>query len=48
MIDKNRLVYRKRSRDNLTVMEEDLRLCIAKPLHDIDRRFCFELISPKG
>ena len=27
-------------------MEEDLRLCLVRPLVDIDRRFCFEVISP--
>ena len=48
VIQKNQLVYRKRSRDTLTVMEHDLRLCTAKKVSDTDRRFCFELISPKG
>ena len=46
MIQENQLVYCKRSKDNLTVMEEDLRLCTVKPVHDIDRRFCFEIVSP--
>ncbi len=27
-------------------MEEDLRICLVRPLTDIDRRFCFEVISP--
>ena len=27
-------------------MEEDLRICMVRPLNDIDRRFCFEVISP--
>jgi Arf-GAP/coiled-coil/ANK repeat/PH domain-containing protein len=27
-------------------MEEDLRLCLVRPLMDIERRFCFEVISP--
>ena len=27
-------------------MEEDLRICLVRPLMDIDRRFCFEVISP--
>ena len=30
----------------MTVMEEDLRICLVRPLMDIDRRFCFEVISP--
>ena len=29
-----------------TVMEQDLKLCSVKPLTDIDRRYCFEVISP--
>jgi Arf-GAP/coiled-coil/ANK repeat/PH domain-containing protein len=27
-------------------MEEDLRICLVRPLTDSDRRFCFEVISP--
>jgi len=27
-------------------MEEDLRICLVRPLTDGDRRFCFEVISP--
>ncbi len=46
MIERNQLVYRKRSKDSLTVMEEDLRLCTVKPAAEIDRRFCFEVVSP--
>ncbi|XP_050350714.1 arf-GAP with coiled-coil, ANK repeat and PH domain-containing protein 2 isoform X1 [Nymphalis io] len=43
----NRLVYRKRSGElNVTVMEEDLRLCTVKPVLDGERRFCFEVLSP--
>ncbi|XP_026327195.1 arf-GAP with coiled-coil, ANK repeat and PH domain-containing protein 2 isoform X2 [Hyposmocoma kahamanoa] len=43
----NRLVYRKRTGElNVTVMEEDLRLCTVKPVHDGERRFCFEVLSP--
>ena len=45
-IQNNQLVYRKRSKDSLTIMEEDLRLCTVKPAHEIDRRFCFEVVSP--
>ena len=30
----------------MTVMEEDLRICLVRPLMDIERRFCFEIISP--
>ncbi|RUS76306.1 hypothetical protein EGW08_015930 [Elysia chlorotica] len=41
-ITEGQLVYRKRSKDNLTVMEEDLRLCTIRPQPDLDRRFCFE------
>ncbi|CAH0585825.1 unnamed protein product [Chrysodeixis includens] len=43
----NRLVYRKRTGElNVTVMEEDLRLCTVKPVHDGERRYCFEVLSP--
>ncbi|GFN91782.1 ARF-GAP with coiled-coil, ank repeat and ph domain-containing protein 2 [Plakobranchus ocellatus] len=45
-IKDGQLVYRKRSKDNLTVMEEDLRLCTIRPQPDLDRRFCFEVLSP--
>ena len=27
-------------------MEDDLRICMVRPLMDIERRFCFEVISP--
>ena len=27
-------------------MEEDLRICLVRPLTDIERRYCFEIISP--
>ncbi|CAH1773761.1 unnamed protein product [Owenia fusiformis] len=46
MIHEDQLVYRKRSKDNLTIMEEDLRLCLVKPHVELDRRFCFEVVSP--
>ncbi|XP_034243344.1 arf-GAP with coiled-coil, ANK repeat and PH domain-containing protein 2 isoform X2 [Thrips palmi] len=42
----NHLVYRKRSGEDVTIMEEDLRLCTVKPVVDGDRRFCFEVVSP--
>ncbi|XP_072949106.1 arf-GAP with coiled-coil, ANK repeat and PH domain-containing protein 2 [Epargyreus clarus] len=43
----NRLEYRKRTGElNVTVMEEDLRLCTVKPVLDGERRFCFEVLSP--
>lgn len=45
-IQDNQLVYRKRSKDSQTIMEEDLRLCTVKPAFEIDRRFCFEVVSP--
>ncbi|KAK3738015.1 hypothetical protein RRG08_066816 [Elysia crispata] len=45
-ITDSQLVYRKRSKDNLTIMEEDLRLCTIRPQPDLDRRFCFEVLSP--
>jgi len=30
----------------MTVMEDDLRLCTVRPSYDLDRRFCFEVLSP--
>lgn len=32
--------------DVLTVVVDDLRLCSVKPCEDIERRFCFEVVSP--
>jgi len=45
-LENNQLCYSKRSGEDVTVMEEDLRICLVRPLMDIDRRFCFEIISP--
>ncbi|XP_014669586.1 PREDICTED: arf-GAP with coiled-coil, ANK repeat and PH domain-containing protein 3-like [Priapulus caudatus] len=45
-VQHNQLVYRKRTKDTVTVMEEDLRLCTVKPCNEIERRFCFEVVSP--
>jgi Arf-GAP/coiled-coil/ANK repeat/PH domain-containing protein len=45
-LENNKLCYSKRTGDEVTVMEEDLRICLVRPLMDIDRRFCFEIISP--
>ncbi|XP_068560952.1 BAR_ACAPs and ArfGap_ACAP domain-containing protein isoform X2 [Cebidichthys violaceus] len=41
----NQLIYRKSHKDVSLVLFEDLRLCAVKPLENIDRRFCFELLS---
>ncbi len=47
IIQDHQLVYQKRSHDKeLTIMEEDLRLCTAKPVSFMERRFCFEVVSP--
>ncbi|KAA0707903.1 Arf-GAP with coiled-coil, ANK repeat and PH domain-containing protein 3 [Triplophysa tibetana] len=45
-IQNSQLVYQKRLKDVLTVVVEDLRLCSVKPCEDIERRFCFEVVSP--
>ncbi|KAG7221666.1 hypothetical protein INR49_000033, partial [Caranx melampygus] len=56
-IQNSQLVYQKKlkateredpggSQDSLTVVVEDLRLCSVKPCEDIERRFCFEVVSP--
>lgn len=47
IIQHHQLVYRKRSNEKeVTVMEDDLRLCHARPVNETDRRFCFEVVSP--
>uniref|UniRef100_A0A4W3GSY1 Arf-GAP with coiled-coil, ANK repeat and PH domain-containing protein n=1 Tax=Callorhinchus milii TaxID=7868 RepID=A0A4W3GSY1_CALMI len=45
-IQNSQLVYQKKMKDALTVVVEDLRLCSVKPCEDIERRFCFEVVSP--
>ncbi|OCT78569.1 rfGAP with coiled-coil, ankyrin repeat and PH domains 2 S homeolog isoform X2 [Xenopus laevis] len=45
-IQNNQLVYQKKFKDNPTVVVEDLRLCTVKQCEDIERRFCFEVVSP--
>nr|XP_046246038.1 BAR_ACAPs and ArfGap_ACAP domain-containing protein isoform X2 [Scatophagus argus] len=41
----NQLIYRKSHKEENVVLFEDLRLCAVKPMENIDRRFCFELLS---
>ena len=45
-LENNKLCYSKRTGEDKTTMEDDLRICLVRPLTDIDRRFCFEIISP--
>ncbi|XP_028654236.2 arf-GAP with coiled-coil, ANK repeat and PH domain-containing protein 1 isoform X1 [Erpetoichthys calabaricus] len=45
-IQKNQLVYQKKLKDTVTVVVEDLRLCTVKSCPDLERRFCFEVVSP--
>ncbi|XP_041946011.1 arf-GAP with coiled-coil, ANK repeat and PH domain-containing protein 2 isoform X4 [Alosa alosa] len=45
-IQNSQMVYQKKFKDNPTVVVEDLRLCTVKPCEDIERRFCFEVVSP--
>jgi len=45
-LSSNKLCYSKRNGEDVTVIEEDLRICLVRPLTDGDRRFCFEVISP--
>uniref|UniRef100_A0A8C6LZR4 Arf-GAP with coiled-coil, ANK repeat and PH domain-containing protein n=1 Tax=Nothobranchius furzeri TaxID=105023 RepID=A0A8C6LZR4_NOTFU len=45
-IQNSQLVYQKKLKDSLTVVVEDLRLCSVKPCEDVERRFCFEVVSP--
>ena len=36
----NKLCYSKRNGEDVTVIEEDLRICLVRPLTDVDRRCC--------
>ncbi|XP_040513113.1 arf-GAP with coiled-coil, ANK repeat and PH domain-containing protein 1 isoform X1 [Gallus gallus] len=45
-IQSNQLVYHKRAQDPPTVVVPDLRLCTVKPCPELERRFCFEVVSP--
>uniref|UniRef100_A0A8V5GL25 Arf-GAP with coiled-coil, ANK repeat and PH domain-containing protein n=1 Tax=Melopsittacus undulatus TaxID=13146 RepID=A0A8V5GL25_MELUD len=45
-IENNQLVYIKRARDPPTVLMEDLRLCTVKSCPELERRFCFGVLSP--
>ena len=40
------LCYSKRNGDDAGILEDDLRICLVRPVTDIDRRFCFEIVSP--
>ncbi|OTF74545.1 Centaurin beta-like protein [Euroglyphus maynei] len=47
IVQNHQLVYQKRSNEKeFVIMEEDLRLCNARPAVEVDRRFCFEVMSP--
>ncbi|MBN3318686.1 ACAP3 protein, partial [Atractosteus spatula] len=47
-IQNSQLVYQKKLKASalLLLVVEDLRLCSVKPCEDIERRFCFEVVSP--
>ncbi|XP_038061593.1 arf-GAP with coiled-coil, ANK repeat and PH domain-containing protein 2-like isoform X2 [Patiria miniata] len=45
-VKNDQLVYQKRTKGGISIAAEDLRLCNVKPLDDIDRRFCFEIVLP--
>uniref|UniRef100_A0A4W4DYY0 Arf-GAP with coiled-coil, ANK repeat and PH domain-containing protein n=1 Tax=Electrophorus electricus TaxID=8005 RepID=A0A4W4DYY0_ELEEL len=45
-IQNSQLVYQKKFWDNPTIVVEDLRLCTVKQCEDVERRFCFEVVSP--
>ncbi|XP_077998264.1 arf-GAP with coiled-coil, ANK repeat and PH domain-containing protein 2-like isoform X2 [Glandiceps talaboti] len=45
VIQSNQLIYQKKLKDTPTVVA-DLRLCTVKQANDIERRFCFEIVSP--
>ncbi|XP_077422100.1 arf-GAP with coiled-coil, ANK repeat and PH domain-containing protein 2 [Vanacampus margaritifer] len=41
----NQLIYRKSHKEASMLLFEDLRLCAVKSMEDMDRRFCFQLMS---
>ncbi|XP_069738731.1 arf-GAP with coiled-coil, ANK repeat and PH domain-containing protein 1 [Phaenicophaeus curvirostris] len=45
-IQSNQLVYVKRARDPPKIVMEDLRLCTVRLLPELERRFCFQVVSP--
>ncbi|XP_070560410.1 arf-GAP with coiled-coil, ANK repeat and PH domain-containing protein 2-like isoform X2 [Ptychodera flava] len=45
VIQNNQLIYQKKLKDTPTVVA-DLRLCTVKVANEIERRFCFEIVSP--
>lgn len=49
ILEDHQLLYQKRGDIQPTVMEEDLRLCTVRLVDrpDIERRFCFEVVSPQ-
>lgn len=40
------LIYETRGKDEPPTMAANLRLCTVKPFENLERRFCFELVSP--
>ncbi|XP_043917950.1 arf-GAP with coiled-coil, ANK repeat and PH domain-containing protein 2-like [Protopterus annectens] len=44
-VHNNQLIYQKSIKEEPTVMVEDLRLCAVRCLEEIERRFCFEVVS---
>ena len=47
MLTNTQLVYQKKLDTDISVMESDLRVCKVKEVNDLDRRFTFEVFSPK-
>ncbi|XP_048580641.1 arf-GAP with coiled-coil, ANK repeat and PH domain-containing protein 2 isoform X2 [Nematostella vectensis] len=45
-VQNNQLFYQKRQKDEQTVLAEDLRLCIVKTNDEVERRNCFDVVSP--
>ncbi|KAJ8280572.1 hypothetical protein GJAV_G00056400 [Gymnothorax javanicus] len=44
-IESNQLVYSKSHKEEVKVLFDDLRLCAVKSMDNIDRRFCFDVVS---
>lgn len=47
ILSDNRLLYQKKNDSTLNEMESDLRVCKVREVIDLDRRFTFEILSPK-
>ena len=47
VLNGSRLLYQKKNETEYSEMEADLRVCKVREVTDLDRRFTFEIFSPK-